>query len=116
MKRFAFYLLFIPVAVVVLLFALANREIVTLSLDPFNRSQPAMSITAPLFLVLFAVSMVGVLVGGVATWFNQRKHRRAARQARAEVERYRGEVERLRSQLAGAQRESQPALPAPIPF
>jgi uncharacterized integral membrane protein len=116
MKRFFFYLIFIPIAVVVLLFAVANREVVTLSLDPFSRDQPAMAFDAPLFLILFAVLALGVLVGGIAAWLSQGRNRRALRQARAEAERYRSETEALRTELAGARTRSQPALPAPVPF
>jgi uncharacterized integral membrane protein len=116
MRRFVFYLLFIPAAVLVLLFALANREMVVVSLDPFSRDVPALTFQSPLFLVLFAVLMLGVLVGGMASWIGQAKHRRAARRARAEAERYRAEADRLRSELAGTAPPSQPALPAPVPF
>jgi|tagenome__1003787_1003787.scaffolds.fasta_scaffold20743264_3 uncharacterized integral membrane protein len=118
MKRFALYLVFVPVAVVILLFALANREIVTLSLDPFGADEPALAFTAPLFIVLFIVLMLGVLVGGIASWLNQGGKRRALRQARAEAERYRLEADRLRVQLAGtaSPQSSTQALPAPIQF
>ena len=51
---------------------------------------------------MFAVLMMGIVVGGVASWFNQARHRKAARHARNEMERYRAETERLRAQLAGA--------------
>lgn len=115
MKRLGFYLILVPVAVVVLIFAVANRHFVTLSLDPFGAASPAVSVNVPLFLLMFAVLMVGVVVGGMASWVNQSRHRRAARHARAELERYRAETERLRAQLAGAS-ASQPSLPAPVPF
>ena len=116
MKRFLFYLVFIPVAVVVLLFAVANRQMVTLSLDPFSRNPPAMAVDAPLFLILFAVLAIGVLVGGFSAWLGQGRNRKAARLARAEADRYRTEAEALRSQLAGTPATAPPSLPAPMPF
>jgi uncharacterized integral membrane protein len=116
MKRFFFYLVFIPIAVVVLLFAVANREVVTLSLDPFSHDQPAMAFDAPLFIILFVVLGLGVVVGGVAAWLSQGRNRRELRQARAEAERSRAETEALRTELAGARAGSRPALPAPVPF
>ncbi len=64
MKRFVLTLVFAPIAILVLLFAVANRQLVALSLDPFNAAAPALTFRAPLFLVLFAVLMVGVVVGG----------------------------------------------------
>jgi uncharacterized integral membrane protein len=116
-KRFLTYLVFVPVAVLVLLFALANREMVTLSLDPFGGGDPTLAVSAPLFIVLFVVLALGVLIGGCAAWLKQGRNRKAARLARTEADRYRAEAERLRSQLAGgAPREPQVALPAPVPF
>ncbi len=124
MKRFLQYLVFVPVAAVVLLLAVANRRLVTLSLDPFNSDAPTLAFQAPLFLVLFAVLLAGVLIGGGATWIKQGRHRRNARQARAEAARHKAEVERLNAQLrakgaAGvADEASVPvrSLPAPVPF
>ena len=116
MKRIATYLIIVPVVLLVLLFAVANRHLVTLSLDPFNAAAPALSFQAPLFLVLFVVLALGVLIGGVAAWFKQGRHRRAARQARADMERYRGEAERLRARVSGVEPPPPPTLPAPIPF
>jgi uncharacterized integral membrane protein len=116
MRRLAFYLILLPIAVIVLVFAVANRHRVTLSLDPFGAASPSFSLEVPLFLLMFAVLMIGIIIGGVASWFNQARHRKAARRARDEMERYRAETERLRAQLAGATSISQPSLPAPVPF
>lgn len=116
MKRLGFYLIFLPVAIVVLVFAVANRHYVTLSLDPFGAASPAFSLQIPLFILMFAVLMIGVVVGGVASWMNQSRHRRAGRRARAEMERYKVEAERLRAQLAGTTAQPYQSLPAPVPF
>ncbi|MDQ0468143.1 lipopolysaccharide assembly protein LapA domain-containing protein [Labrys wisconsinensis] len=116
MKRFVLTLVFAPIAILVLLFAVANRQLVTLSLDPFNAAAPALTFRAPLFLVLFAVLMVGVVVGGAASWLKQGRHRRAARKARAEAERLRAEADRLRDQVSGVEPAPHRTLPAPVPF
>lgn len=116
MKRLASYLLFIPVAVIVLVFAVANRHVVTVSLDPFGEQAAGLSFDAPLFVVLFIVLMVGVVVGGCASWLRQGRNRKAARVARAEAERHRAEAERLRAELAGIAPTPRVQLPAPIPF
>ena len=39
----------------------------------------------PLFVVIIAVAILGVGAGGLATWFRQRRWRRAARQHEAEA-------------------------------
>ena len=92
-----------PVAILLLVFAFANRHIVTVSFDPFAEGDiPAFAITAPLFLILILAIMLGVLAGGVATWFAQGRYRRAARNSRAESEQMRLEATRLRSEAQAA--------------
>jgi uncharacterized integral membrane protein len=118
MKRILYYLILIPVAVVAIAFALANREWVTLSLDPLNPSAPAVAIDAPLFVILFGVLIIGVLLGGIAVWFKQGRHRRAARLARNEIERQKSEMERLRGQLSAGTpgKDNHAALPSSVPL
>jgi hypothetical protein len=50
--------------------------------------------------VLTVAVMIGVVAGGVATWFGQGKHRRAARMSRAEADNLRAEVQAARAALA----------------
>ena len=97
MKNFLKLLVLAPIAAVLLIFAFANRQIITVSFDPFvDGDIPAFAITAPLFLILILAMMFGVLAGGVATWFTQGKYRKAARQNRAEAERLRNEAQTAR--------------------
>jgi uncharacterized integral membrane protein len=94
MKNALKWIVLAPLAVVLLVFALHNRQHVTVSFDPFGNS-PALAVPLPLFVALGLAAMIGVFVGGIATWFGQARHRRAARQARAEIERLRAENQRL---------------------
>jgi uncharacterized integral membrane protein len=97
MKNLVKVVVLTPIAILLLVFAFANRHIVTVSFDPFVSGDiPAFAITAPLFLILILAIMVGVMAGGAATWLAQGKYRRAARQQRAEAERLRIEVQALR--------------------
>jgi hypothetical protein len=64
---------------------------------------PTVAITLPLFVVIIAVAMLGVLAGGMATWFRQGRFRRAARQSEAEARQMRTELADLR-QTAREQR------------
>ena len=82
-------LLLFPLAILVVLLAVANRGPVTLSLDPFSREAPEIAVTVPLFAVIFAAVMLGVVIGGMGAWLAQGKHRRAER-------RYKREARRLR--------------------
>jgi uncharacterized integral membrane protein len=92
----------IPIAVVVVALAVANRAVVTLSLDPFNPADPAFALRSPLFVLAFILLIAGVLIGGIAAWLKQRRWRRAARRLEAELREARTESERLRRQLDDA--------------
>jgi uncharacterized integral membrane protein len=110
MARFLKALILLPVAIVVVLLAVANRGPVTISFDP-TRTTSDFSFTLPLFAVLFAAVVVGVVIGGIGSWLGQRKHRNARRRHRREAERLRAEAERLRAYASG--QPGVPALPAP---
>jgi uncharacterized integral membrane protein len=109
MRQFLKALVLLPVAIVVVLLAVANRGPVTLSFDPFTQP-PQFSVTLPLFGVLFLAVMLGVVIGGVAAWLAQAKHRRAERRFKRETSRLRTETERLREHAGPA---GLAGLPAP---
>jgi uncharacterized integral membrane protein len=99
MVRFLKFVVIAPFAVLFLIFAFANRQFVIVSFDPFASGDvPAFAIEAPLFVVLIATAMLGVVAGGAATWLAQRKYRRAARQNRAEADKWRAEADRAKGQ------------------
>lgn len=100
MKTFLKWLVLAPVSVILLAFAIANREPVRVVLDPLPGDGSDLQVAAPLFLILFLAAGVGVLAGGFVTWMAQGRHRRAARHARSDIERLRNEAENLRAQLA----------------
>src|SRR5882757_4679720 len=86
----------IPLAAVIIAFAVANRESVTVSFDPFSSVNPAYAATLPLFAVVLLVLIFGVVVGGAAAWIRQGKWRRAARQLESENRQLRAEFDELR--------------------
>ena len=100
MIRFLKALLLLPVAILVVLLAVANRAPVRISLDPFSQDAPEFATQVPLYAVIFAAVMLGVVIGGTATWLTQGKHRRARRQYRREAQHLKTETERLRAQTA----------------
>ncbi len=89
----------VPIAILVVGFAIANRRWVTLSLDPFTQTEPAVSLDLPLWILFFLGIFVGLVVGWIAAWFAQGKHRKAAREARHEVSRLQGELLEARKAL-----------------
>ena len=99
----------VPIAIVLLMFAFANRHFVTVSFDPFNSADPSVAVSLPLFVLIIAVAVLGVVAGGSATWFGQRRWRRAARRHEAEARTARAQLSELRAAPRGAVR---PALPA----
>jgi uncharacterized integral membrane protein len=99
-RKLVFWLVLIPLAVVILMFAVANREIVTVSFDPFSSHQPAASVSVPLFILIFVLVILGVILGGVAAWLRQGRHRRAARVHQSHVVALRREVDNLNTRLA----------------
>lgn len=102
-KSFFKALLLAPLALIVILLAIANRAPVVVSFDPFSREAPALSATLPIYVVLFGAVMLGVAIGGVAAWLVQGKHRRAERGYRREAQRLNAETERLKNALASRQ-------------
>jgi uncharacterized integral membrane protein len=112
MRKIVAAVILIPLAILMVMFAVANRARVAISLDPFSSNAPALAVHVPLFLALLLALIVGVLVGGVAAWLKQSKWRRAARRLERELRTARAEAEDARRRLATAQ--TTPAA-APIP-
>ena len=102
MRKFFSALLLIPLGLVLTVFAVANRHLVTVSFDPFNSTDPSVAVRMPLFVVIIAVAIMGVVAGGSATWFRQRHWRRSARQNEAEARAARSELADLRASAAAS--------------
>lgn len=96
MIRFLKGLVLLPVAIVVVALAVANRDVVRLSFDPFS-DIPVFSVMLPLYVVLFVAVAVGVLLGGCGAWLGQSGTRRTSAERRREIRRLEGEAARLRT-------------------
>jgi uncharacterized integral membrane protein len=110
MRKFLTYLIIIPLFVILVAFAVANRHLVTVSFDPFNSTDPALSSEMPLFVLIIAVAVLGVIVGGLAAWWGQRHWRRAARRHEADARAAKAELATLRT---STMRSDAGRLPAP---
>lgn len=99
-RKLVIWLVLVPLAIVILMFAVANRQLVTISFDPFNAVQPAASLTLPLFVLIFILVLLGVIIGGIAAWMRQSRYRRAARILEGDVAGLRREVALLNDRLA----------------
>ena len=96
----------LPIAAVAIGFAVANRQWVTVSFDPINRTHPFATITVPLWSLLFAGILIGIFAGWFVAWRGNAKYRRAAKDAKIELIRTQQAHERER-------RDWQQNLPAP---
>jgi uncharacterized integral membrane protein len=112
MRKFFTALVLIPLGLIFIIFAVANRHLVTVSFDPFNSTDPSVAVSLPLFVVIIVAAIAGVAAGGTATWFRQRHWRRAARQHEAEARQARTQLADLRANAAASRYELQ-RLPAP---
>ena len=79
-NRFAFLLILVPLAVVLIALAVANRAAVAFTVDPFNPGNPGLTTHLPLFVLLFLAVAIGLVVGSLATWVRQGRYRRLARE------------------------------------
>ncbi len=61
MRKFFTALIVIPLGLIFIIFAVANRHFVTVSFDPFNSTTPTVAVTLPLFVVIIAVAILGVI-------------------------------------------------------
>jgi uncharacterized integral membrane protein len=111
MRKFLTALVLIPLGLVFIVFAVANRHQVTVSFDPFNSTDPSVAVTLPLFVAIIVVAIAGVVAGGCATWFRQRHWRRAARQHEADARQARAQLADLRAG-AGASQAGPQRFPA----
>lgn len=112
LRKLLFLVIGVPLGLVLVVLAVANRAPVTLILDPFAASpaEAAYSWAVPLYLVVFATLLLGVLLGGLVSWLTAGRWRGAARRARAQARLLQAEVDRLR---AAAGEAAPPALPRP---
>jgi len=109
-RRFS-WLVTLPLLVVAVVFAVANRQTVPVRLWPLR-----IELELPLFLLVLGALGLGLLAGMVAGWLGAGGARRRAREERARAEALAAEVERLhRDQaLARPAPDAEPARRPPL--
>lgn len=93
-KRIVTLAILVPLGIILIMLSVANRAAVTLALNPFDAADPVLSVTAPLFVLLFAALIIGMVLGSLATWFKQGKHRQRARANASEAVKWHTEADR----------------------
>jgi uncharacterized integral membrane protein len=101
LNRFMLIVVFVPLAIILIALAVANRELVAFTLDPFNPGNPKLTLTLPLFIFLFLALAIGMIVGSLATWVKQGRYRKLARQRGVEAENLRQAISRAPSATQG---------------
>jgi len=110
LKKLFSWIFWVPVGVILITIAISNRQIVTFSIDPVSQIDPFFTIRLPLYLLLFAAILFGIIFGGIAAWLAQGKWRKNARHMAEEAAKWREEATQLRE---SSRASLQPALPSP---
>jgi uncharacterized integral membrane protein len=97
MRGVAKAIILIPLALIAVAFAVGNKQFVSVSFDPFAAGVTDYKLDTPLFVVVFGALIVGVILGGIATWIGQSRHRRAERMYRRDVAQLRSDIDRMRA-------------------
>ncbi|MFH1805902.1 MAG: LapA family protein [Pseudomonadota bacterium] len=87
--RILYWVISIPLAILLTIFAVSNRQTVTLSLWPLPYE-----IDMPLFAPVMLALVAGLGIGLVFEWLVMGKHRRAARRLDTELHRLKRENEK----------------------
>ncbi|WP_375204875.1 LapA family protein [Hyphococcus sp.] len=112
MKKWLFRIVWIPVLLLAVLFLVANRTLVPISLDPFRPDNPAMSTPAlPLWFWLMGMLFIGVALGAAGQWLSGRETRAQARDNRRELRAVKKELAALEARQQKAAPEEDPAEP-----
>lgn len=92
-KKLVNIVILVPLAIILVVLCVANRQSVTLALNPFRPDDQLLSTSAPFFVFLLLAFLVGAVVGSVATWVGQGKHRKRARTEAMAAVKWRGEAD-----------------------
>jgi uncharacterized integral membrane protein len=109
-RRLLNWFVFLPLGIVIVLFAVANRTFVVVSFDPFAGEMSPLTFSLPLFIVVFAGLIVGIIIGGLISLAKQWRLWRTARAAQDELARLKAEVESMR-RVEESPRPEFPSLP-----
>lgn len=92
-KRVVNIVILVPLAIILIVLCVANRQWVTLALNPFRPDDQLLSTSAPFFAFLLVAFLLGAIVGSAATWVSQGKHRKRARLEALSAVKWRGEAD-----------------------
>ncbi|AQX19046.1 MULTISPECIES: LapA family protein [Bartonella] len=85
-KRFLLAVILAPITAFLIGFIVANRQVVILTLNPFQNNSEHFTYQAPLFVWLFTFFCFGLLLSSIINWFAQYKNRKALKESKAQIE------------------------------
>ncbi|MCZ2327941.1 LapA family protein [Bartonella sp. F02] len=85
-KQIFLIIILVPLTILLIAFIVANRQMVTLVLNPFQNNSESLSFRAPLFVWLFTFFSLGVLFSSIINWFTQHHYRKALKESKNEIE------------------------------
>jgi putative membrane protein len=91
----------LSVAVVMIVLAIANRDPVVINLLPADLAlwlRMDLSVSLPLFLIIFGAITAGLVLGFVWEWLREHRHRADASRAKRDATRLSRELEALRDE------------------
>ena len=112
MRRLILVVFTIPLAVILIALSVANRASVVATIDPFNSGNPALNFSIPLFAIVLAALIIGVLLGSFLTWVNQGKHRNRAKLEAGRADAIRREADAIKQERAAALHDAGSMVPA----
>lgn len=100
--RFLFWLLFVPFALVVVIFAVSNRASVSVDFWPLPFKQET-----PLYLLSLGTLAFGFFFGALLTWLSVAKWRVIAMSRKKDTDYAEAEIERLHQKLKEVEARAQ---------
>ncbi len=85
-KRILLAIIVVILTAFLLAIIVANRQMVTLTLDPFQISSGNFTYHAPFFIWFFVFFGLGILLGSLINWFAYHKCKKALKKSKAELE------------------------------
>ena len=109
MRSILSWLLGIPLALIVVSFAVSNLEAMVLRLWPLP-----FELEVPVYLGMLGALLAGFLIGALVAWLNAGRHRKALRAERRRAEGLDREINQMKGRTVEADRRmaaGQPPLP-----
>ena len=101
--RIAGWLIGIPLAILVVLFALSNRHAITLALWPLPED---MVISLPVYVVVLVAAVLGFFGGIAVAWFGGARTWRRARSAERSLRRTEGQLKQAEQKIKRQERSA----------